>query len=101
MRLVRLLTVLAVAAASPVLAQSGARGNAIPQAATKIDPWVLETGANGPTEFLVFLAEQADLRGADLLITKGARGRYVFDVLRDTANRTQGPLLDLLAGRGI
>src|SRR5262245_35754262 len=62
----------------------------------RIDPWVVATGATGPTEFLVFLNEQADLRGADLLTSKAAKGRYVFDRLTDTASRTQRPLLDLL-----
>ena len=27
----------------------------------KVDPWVLETAVNAPTEFIVFLTEQADL----------------------------------------
>jgi serine protease AprX len=67
----------------------------------KVDPWVLATGAAGPTEFLVFLGEQADLESADLLTTKAAKGRYVFDQLTATASRTQGPLLDLLSARGI
>ena len=30
----------------------------------KVDPWVLETSAQGDTEFLIFLTEQADVSGA-------------------------------------
>ena len=30
-----------------------------------MDPWVLSTASGGPTEFLVFLAEQADVTAAD------------------------------------
>src|SRR4051812_40253230 len=67
----------------------------------KVDPWVLVTSATGSTEFLVFLKEQGDVRGADLLTTREAKGQFVFARLRDTAARTQGPLLALLAGRGI
>jgi uncharacterized repeat protein (TIGR01451 family) len=67
----------------------------------KIDPWVRATGAGGDTEFLVFLREQADLKGADLLATKAAKGRFVFDRLTAVAGRTQGPLLDLLSQRGV
>jgi uncharacterized repeat protein (TIGR01451 family) len=74
---------------------------AAPQAwDAKVDPWVLSTAAAGPTEFLVFLTEQADVSGADALRTKDEKGRYVHERLSQTAARTQGPLLALLAARG-
>ncbi len=55
-----------------------------------VDPWVLETAAaNGETEFLVFLAEQADLSAAATLQTKEEKGAYVYQQLTETAARTQ------------
>lgn len=68
----------------------------------KVDRWVLDTAqANGQTEFLVFLQEQADLSAAASLTTKQAKGEYVFQTLTATAARTQEPLLNYLRGRGI
>jgi serine protease AprX len=65
---------------------------------SKIAPWVLEQTANGKqAEFLVVLANQADLRGAETLTTKDEKGRYVRAVLWDKAQATQGPLLQWLS----
>ena len=41
------------------------------------------------------------MSGADALRGKEEKGRYVSDLLRGTAARTQGPLLSLLSGRGV
>ena len=47
------------------LALALATGAAIAQdLRQKVDPWVIEKSSQGPTEFLVMLREQADLRGA-------------------------------------
>ena len=62
----------------------------------KVDPWVLETAAQGQTEFLVFLAEQTDLSAAAALPTKAAKGAFVYQRLVETAQRTQGPLIAAL-----
>ena len=67
----------------------------------KVDPWVLSTAEAGTTEFLVFLAEQADLGAAESLATKEAKGRYVFETLTATAERTQGPVLGALETLGV
>ncbi len=68
----------------------------------KIAPWVLEKTANGAeAEFLVALADQADLRGADALATKEEKGRFVRDALWNKAQATQRPLLDWLQARKI
>jgi subtilisin family serine protease len=91
---------------------------AIPAAAAewhnKIDPWVLEQfdppGSDNATgeaaaaeaaeaEFLVFLAEQADLSAARRLPGKTAKGRFVFGRLTEVAARSQRPVLDELAAR--
>jgi serine protease AprX len=91
---------LAAAAAAAPFGHAAAASTGHPSSLAKVDPWVLATGAAGPTEFLVFLAEQADLSAADRLPTREAKGRFVFDRLRETADRTQGPLLALLAEHG-
>jgi subtilisin family serine protease len=54
----------------------------------------LESGA--PTEFLVILREQADVRDAARFRTKADKGRYVYETLLETAERTQGPVHDVL-----
>lgn len=70
------------------------------QILAKIDPWVLQTAAAGETEFLVFLTEQADLSAAAALPTKLAKGQYVYQTLTETAQRTQGALLQVLEEAG-
>jgi serine protease AprX len=60
---------------------------------SKVDPWVLETAAKGPTEFIVFLEEQADLSPAKNLSTKLEKGEFVYKRLTETARRSQEPLL--------
>ena len=68
----------------------------------KIAPWVLEKTANGAeAEFLVALADQADLSGAEALATKEEKGRFVRDALWKKAQDTQGPILDWLSQRKI
>jgi subtilisin family serine protease len=68
----------------------------------KIDRWVIErTAAGQEAEFLVMLTARADLRGADRLPTKAARGRYVYETLRAHAQRTQAPLSAWLTQRGV
>jgi subtilisin family serine protease len=61
----------------------------------KVDSRLLQ-GAPATNEFLVILSEQADLSGATALKTKEAKGRYVFERLTETAQRTQQPLLKTL-----
>src|SRR5438067_594596 len=84
--------------------RASSQGNSPEQAAiaTKIAPWVMEHTANGqPAEFLVVLADQADLGGAAALPTKSEKGRYVYDALWNKSQATQGPLLQLLRERGL
>jgi len=69
---------------------------------SKIAPWVLQHTADGKqAEFLIVLADQADLSGAEALTTKQEKGRYVRDVLWNKAQATQGPLLTWLRERNI
>jgi subtilisin family serine protease len=63
----------------------------------KIAPWVIENTSNGKqAEFLVILADQADLSGAALLPTKAEKGRFVRDTLWNKKQATQGPVLQWL-----
>src|SRR6266705_1676014 len=66
-------------------------------AMSKIAPWVSEHTANGQqAEFLVVLADQADVHAASALRTKQEKGRYVRDALWNKAQVTQGPVLQWL-----
>src|SRR6266513_2475093 len=57
-------------------------GQASASAMSKIAPWVVNHTAGGAqAEYLVVLADQANLSGAAALSTKQQRGRYVRDVL--------------------
>src|SRR6266481_1675181 len=68
----------------------------------KISARVLDETANGgATEALVVLTQQADLAPATVLPTKLAKGRFVFNSLREVANRTQAPIVALLRQRDI
>jgi subtilisin family serine protease len=68
----------------------------------KIDRWVIaHTAAGEAAEFLVVLTERADLRGADRLATKAAKGRYVYETLFAHAQRAQAPLVAWLEQRGV
>ncbi|MCI0520078.1 MAG: S8 family serine peptidase, partial [Chloroflexi bacterium] len=66
----------------------------------KVDAWVLETAQNGETEFLVFLAEQADLSAAASLPTKAAKGAFVYAALTEAAARSQPALIAAIEGMG-
>src|SRR5262249_51567981 len=90
----------AVAAVSGVVASSRAVSPNNPgQAAAlrKIAPWVTQHTANGQqAEFMIILADQADLSGAKLLKTKLEKGRFVRDALWNKKEATQGPILKWL-----
>ena len=68
----------------------------------KVSPWVLEKTAGGAdAEFLVVMADQADLSAARALTTKAAKGRFVYDTLFQKAQQTQTGVLGLLEARGV
>lgn len=50
---------------------------------------------------MIRLNEQADVSGADLLDSKVAKGRYVFDPLNEVADRTQPELVRWLESQGV
>ena len=68
----------------------------------KIAPWVVEHTANGQqAEFMVVLADQANLSAAATMRTKTEKGRYVYDTLRNKSQTTQSPILRWLRERGL
>jgi subtilisin family serine protease len=84
----------------PAIAAPG--GGTGPFQSSKIAPWVMEHTANvQQAEFLVVLADQADLGPAALLQTKAEKGRFVNSTLLNKAQTTQGPMLQWLRERGL
>jgi subtilisin family serine protease len=67
----------------------------------KVDPSLLAQAAAGEPEFLVYLTAKADLRGARQLHTKEAKGRFVVERLKATAQATQAPLVAELERLGV
>ena len=67
----------------------------------KVGPLVWEATASGEAEFLVILAEQADLSAAANIPNREARLRHVYDTLRETALRSQAPLRAELDRAGV
>ncbi|HUI05439.1 MAG TPA: S8 family serine peptidase [Verrucomicrobiae bacterium] len=67
----------------------------------KVDAQVWRDAAAGETEFLVFLSEQADVRGATALRTKPEKHAHVLRRLQEVAHRTQAPILKALEERGL
>jgi PKD repeat protein len=68
----------------------------------KVESLVLEElAARGQTEFFVWMAEKADLSPAGQLQTKQEKGRFVFNALRETAERTQNDLRAHLDAQGV
>lgn len=81
-----------------VIMSAVAPGNAEPNNdwQSKVDRQVLLAAATGESEFIVLLSEQADLSAAENLKTKLEKGEFVYHQLTEVANRTQGPLVELL-----
>ena len=91
---------LGAVASSRAVSQSG--GPAQAAALRKIAPWVTQNTAGGKqAEFMVVLADQADLSRAATLPTKSEKERFVYDTLRNKSQATQGSILQWLRERGI
>jgi hypothetical protein len=68
----------------------------------KIETLVLqEIDADGQTDFFIWMKEEADLSPAYALETKQEKGEFVFNTLRDTAERTQKDLRAYLDSQGV
>lgn len=57
--------------------------------------------ATAQSDILIFLKEQASLNAASYLVTKEAKGKYVVDQLKKTAQRSQADLVDLLESKNL
>jgi subtilisin family serine protease len=69
-----------------------------------VDPQVyadLAASPHGTAEILVIMAEQADLSAAYGIADWSARGQYVYDTLKATADRTQAAVRAYLDGQGV
>ena len=103
LRRILFLLLLAAALAAMIGAVGSLRAvNRPDQAAAlkKIAPWVIQNTANGKeAEFMVILADQADLSGAALLPTKAEKNRFVRDALWNKKQTTQGSILTWLQNR--
>ena len=87
--------VIGAIASSRAVSQSSSPEQAA--ALRKIAPWVTEHTAGGKqAEFMIVLADQADLSGAAALKTKKEKGRFVRDALWNKSQATQGPVLKWL-----
>lgn len=63
-----------------------------------IPPEVLaQASQSGQARYLVLLRERADLRDAAAMTDRDARGRFVYDALKRTADRSQRAILQFLA----
>ena len=68
----------------------------------RVDPTILsELELNGATDFIVVMAEQADISAAYAIDDWNARGAFVFETLLETAERTQAGLRQQLAAQGL
>ncbi len=68
----------------------------------KVDASVItQATALGEAEFLVYLADQADVSAADALRTKAEKGAYVYQTLKAKADTTQVGVLQELTTRGL
>src|SRR4051794_5798736 len=94
------LFLLAAGVAAALAAVASSRAVSGPEQAAalrKIAPWVTQNTSNGKqAEFMVVLADQADLSGAAALKSKKEKGRFVRDTLWKKSQATQGPLLKWL-----
>lgn len=64
----------------------------------KVDSAVVAALAQrGEASYLVYLREKADLSSAHAMTDRSARGRFVYQALKEVADRTQAPLLAYLA----
>ena len=85
-----------VTAGVALVALAASNVNAEPPRDARVDPQVyadLAAAPDGEATFIVLMAEQADLSGAEKISDWNDRGRYVYDMLRKTAARAQAPLL--------
>ena len=67
----------------------------------KIETQLLAQLNSGPADFIVKMAEQADVSAADQMLTKEEKGQYVFETLVATASRTQADIRNYLDSQSV
>ena len=88
--------------ARPVPAQPAGNERGGSAGPAKIDARALrDTDGGQRAQVMIVLREQADLREANQLKDASARGFLVYRALTAVADRTQGPLVQMLRGRGL
>lgn len=92
----------AAALVSATAAHAAVPFTASARLASKADAWVLKELATAATvPVLVQMPSQADLSQAAAITDKTARGRHVYETLREHADATQADLRGWLATRGV
>ncbi|HQJ04737.1 MAG TPA: S8 family serine peptidase, partial [Anaerolineaceae bacterium] len=72
------------------------------QGLDKVEPAVLNTiSAKGASDYVVEMAEKADLSAAYEIEDWTERGWFVYNTLKETAARTQQPVIELLKAGGV
>ena len=72
------------------------------QGLDKVESAVLDAlSAKGSSDYVVEMAEHADLSAAYDMTDWDARGWFVYDTLRETAARTQAPVIAVLEKSGV
>lgn len=88
---------------APIAAQP--LGNlTMPFGDVKVDPQLRAAFGDSPdgrADILILMAEQADLSAAYNITDWSARGQYVYDTLKATADRTQAGVRDLLTAQNL
>ncbi len=68
----------------------------------KVEVRVLEAiSTNGTSDFVVEMAEKADLSAAYSISDWNERGWFVYDTLKEVAARTQIPVIEILEKQGV
>jgi serine protease AprX len=87
---------LAIASLFAAMAASRAAASGPVDWQSKVDQTVLDAAATGEAEFFVYLAPKANLSGTNLLVSKAAKARHVYQEATKVASETQGPVLATL-----
>jgi len=72
------------------------------QGLEKVETTVLDAiSTKGSSDFVVEMAEHADLKAAYEIKDWSKRGWYVYNTLKEVADRTQKPIIQMLDQKGI
>jgi hypothetical protein len=94
--------ILLLAAIWVLVSGTSAAGDRRAEALDKIEPLILEKLATSDqTDFFIWMAERADLSAAYRLRTKEQRGRFVYEMLLETAEHSQRGLRQYLDSLGV